>query len=102
MSLLRHHHRDELFVVDLTVAVDVSLADHLVNLLVREFLTEVSHHVSKLGRGDEPVAVLVEDAERFADLFLGVGVLHLPRHHREELGEVDRAVPVRVDLRKIG
>ena len=56
--LLRRHHRHELFVVDLTVAVDVSLADHLVDLLVGQLLAEVGHHVTKLGRGDEPVAVL--------------------------------------------
>merc|ERR1711918_274157 len=40
-SLLRHHHLDELLVVDLPVAIDVRLADHLVDLLVRELLAEV-------------------------------------------------------------
>ena len=33
------------FVIDLTVAVNVSFPDHLVDLLVRELLTKVGHHV---------------------------------------------------------
>lgn len=35
----------------LAVAVDVGLADHLVDLLVRELLAEVGHHVAQLGKG---------------------------------------------------
>lgn len=35
---------------------------------------------------------LVEHPEGLPDLLLAVGVLHLPRHHGEELGEVDGAV----------
>ena len=37
-GLLRHHHLHELLVVDLPVAVHVRLADHLVDLLVRQLL----------------------------------------------------------------
>eukprot|EP00968_Pinguiococcus_pyrenoidosus_P015250 scaffold1398_cov259-Pinguiococcus_pyrenoidosus.AAC.7 len=56
----RHHHLHELFVVDLAVAVDVCLADHLVDFLVCELLAEVGHDVAELRRGDEAVAILVE------------------------------------------
>ena len=97
-NLLGHHHLDELLVVDLAVAVDVRLAEHLVDLLVRELLAEVGHDVAQLGGGDEAVAVLVEHLERLLELLLGVGVLHLAGHEVEELGEVDRAVAVRVNL----
>ena len=79
-------------VIDLSVAVDVGLADHLVDLLVGELLAEVGHDVAQLGRGYEPVAVLVEDAERFADFLLTVRVLHFAGHHRQEFGEIYRAV----------
>lgn len=48
----------------LSVAVDVCLADHLVDLLVGELLAEIRHHVSQLRRADEPVAVLVEHSAR--------------------------------------
>merc|ERR550537_1977948 len=89
--LLGHHHLHELLVVDLAVAVDISLTDHLVNLLVRELLAEVRHHVAELSGGDEAVAVLVEHLERLLELLLGVRVLHLARHEGEELREVDRA-----------
>ena len=49
-----------LLVVDLPVAIDVRLADHLVDLLVRELLAEVRHHVAQLGGADEAVAITVE------------------------------------------
>ena len=38
LLLLGHHHLDELLVVDLAIAVNVGLADHLVDFLVRELL----------------------------------------------------------------
>ena len=41
---------------------------------------------------DEAIAVLVEHPEGLPDLLLAVRILHLPRHHREELWEVDGAV----------
>lgn len=41
-------HLDELLVVDLAVTVHVSLADHLVHLLVRELLAQVGHHMPQL------------------------------------------------------
>merc|ERR1711910_189913 len=72
--------------------------DHLIHLLIGELLSQVGHHVPELSRGDETVAVLVEDAERLPNLLLAVCVLHLPGHHGEELGEVDRAVAVGVHL----
>ena len=129
-----HHHLDELLVVDLAVAVNIGLPDHLIDLLVRELLTEVSHDVSQLSSRDETVAVLVEHLgaarisphcsprskhcntalartqttgkpaattphlEGLEDLLLRVGVLHLARHERQKLGEVDGAVAVGVHL----
>lgn len=80
------------FVVDLTVAINVGLADHLVDLLVRQLLAQVRHDVAQLGGRDETVAVLVEYSERLSDLLFAVGVLHFARHHRQELGEIDGAV----------
>merc|ERR1719198_207534 len=69
-SLLGHHDLHELLVVDLTVTVNVSLADHLINLLVRQLLAEVGHDVPQLGGRDEAVAVLVEDTEGLLELLL--------------------------------
>merc|ERR1712182_197477 len=62
-NLLRHHHLHELLVVDLPVTIDVSLADHLVDLLVRQLLAEVRHHVAKLRRADGAVAITIEHLE---------------------------------------
>lgn len=79
-------------VIDLSVAVDVGFTDHLVDLLVGELLAEVGHDVAQLGGRYETVAVLVEHAERLADLLLAVGVLHFTGHHRQEFREIYRAV----------
>jgi hypothetical protein len=99
-----HHHPGELVVVDLAVAVEVGLADHLLHLLVRELLAEVDHDVAELGGGDVPVLVLVEHLERLAQLLVGVGAAAaaaprgLARHEAQELGEVDGAVAVGVGV----
>ena len=64
--------------------------------------------MSQFVGADVAVAILIEDFERLLDLLLqkteyglsgvltrrknadlGVGIPHLPRHHREELGEVN-------------
>ena len=62
--LLGHHHLYELLVVDLSVSVDVGLADHLVDLVVGELLAEVCNRVAQLRRRDEavPWQRAVEDA----------------------------------------
>ncbi|RUS78963.1 hypothetical protein EGW08_013265, partial [Elysia chlorotica] len=86
-------------VVDLSVSVCVGFPDHLVHLLVREFLAQVGHHVPELGGRDETVAVLVKHPERFPQLLLGVSILHLPRHHGQELREIDhRQLTISVNL----
>lgn len=52
----------------------------------------------KLSSRDEAVSVLVEDLEGLLDLLLRVNVAHLSRHHRQELGKVNLAVSVSVNL----
>ena len=54
--------------------------------------------MSQLSRADVSVSVLIEDLEGLLDLLLAVGVLHLASHHGKELGKVDGAVAVGVDL----
>ena len=44
---------------------------------------------------DKAVAILVEHPEGLPDLLLAVRILHLPRHHRQELWEVDGAVTLK-------
>ena len=68
LFLLTHHHVNEFIVVNLSVSVDVGFPDHLVDLLVSEFFTEIGHDVTELSRADESVAVLVENLEGFLDL----------------------------------
>mmetsp|Transcript_2883 Transcript_2883/g.5327 ORF Transcript_2883/g.5327 Transcript_2883/m.5327 type:complete len:259 (+) Transcript_2883:596-1372(+) len=47
---------------------------------------------------NESVSVLVENLERLFDLIFAIGVLHLPGHHGQELGEVNITVAVSIDF----
>ena len=62
-SSFGHHHADELLVVDVTITIEIDLFDHLIDLLVGESLTEVGHDLTKLGSGDETVAIVIKDLE---------------------------------------
>ena len=90
-SLLGHHHLDELLVIDLTVAINIGLADHFIDLLIGELLAQVGHDVTQLGGGDETVAIAIENLEGLDELLLGVGVLHLAGHEGKKLGEINGA-----------
>merc|ERR1740117_1575216 len=95
---LGHHHLDKLLVINLTITVNICLTDHLVDLLIRELLPKVGHHVPQLRSADETISVTVKNLEGLDKLFLGVGVLHLPCHEGQELGEIDGAVSVSIHL----
>jgi hypothetical protein len=94
--LFGHHHLEELLVVDLTIAIDISLADHLVDLLVRELLSEAGQDLSQFSRGDVAIAILVEHFESLEDLLLRVAPLNL--YHGQELGEIDGPVAISIHL----
>ena len=47
---------------------------------------------------NEAVSIFVENPEGFSYFLLGVGVLHLPGHHGEELGEVNGPVAIRINF----
>jgi hypothetical protein len=47
--------------VNTPITVLISLADHLVNLVVGELLANRRHDMAQLGRRDEAVVVPVED-----------------------------------------
>merc|ERR550514_2496951 len=97
-SSLGHHHLDELLVVDLSVTINICLPDHFINFLIRELFSEVGHHMPQLRSADEPVAVPVKYLESLDELFLSVCVLHLSCHQRQELWEVNCAVPICIHL----
>lgn len=49
--LLSNHHSDKLFIVHLTIAIDVRFADHLIHLLICQLLAQVGHDVPQLHVG---------------------------------------------------
>ena len=54
--------------------------------------------MSQFCRANIPIPLFIEYLERLLDLFLGIGVTHIPRHHAEELRETDRAVAICIDF----
>jgi hypothetical protein len=68
-QLLGHHHVHKLIVVDLTITIDIGLTDHLIDLLVSELLTKVSHDVTELSGRNESISVLVEDLQIIDKIF---------------------------------
>merc|ERR1719291_16115 len=95
---LRHHHLDELFVIDLTVTVHIRFPDHLVDLLVRQFLPEVRHDMAQLSRADKTISISVKNLESLDQLLFRVRVFHLTSHQRQKLWEINGAVTVCIDL----
>merc|ERR1712187_1054555 len=102
MLSLRHHHLDKLFIVDLTITIDVRFPNHFINFLICQFLTKVRHHMTELGSTDETVAVTIKDLECLNQLLLSVSILHLACHQGQKLGKVDRAVSVCVKRERYG
>jgi len=45
-DLLACHHSYEFLVINLSVAIDISLPDHFINFFICEFLTQVGHNVA--------------------------------------------------------
>merc|ERR1712107_5922 len=57
------HHLHKFFIVDLTIPVNVCLPDHLINLLVCQFFTEVCHHMAQLSSTNETIAIFIKNFE---------------------------------------
>mmetsp|Transcript_8100 Transcript_8100/g.19759 ORF Transcript_8100/g.19759 Transcript_8100/m.19759 type:complete len:284 (+) Transcript_8100:266-1117(+) len=64
------HDAQELLLVHLPVAVEVSLVDHLLQLLVRHVLAELARNTLKIFEGDVPCLIVVEELKHPHD-FLG-------------------------------
>lgn len=60
-----------------------------------------TRHSPELSGRDESVSILVKDLEGLLDLLFAVGVSDLSAHHGQELGKIDLAVSVSIDLRAI-
>merc|ERR1719345_159452 len=95
---LCHHHLHELFVIDLTIAIDICLPDHLINLLIGEFFSEIGHDVTQLCGTDEAIAVTVKHLEGLNQFFLRVCVFHLACHQGKKLWEINGSVTISIDF----
>ncbi|KAK8957619.1 hypothetical protein KSP39_PZI001215 [Platanthera zijinensis] len=92
--LLGHHEFDKLLVVDLSITINISFADHLINLLICQLLSKVCHDMAKLGSRDEPILILVKHPEGLLELLLRVCILHFAGHEVEEFWEVNCPIAI--------
>merc|ERR1711868_180837 len=92
------HDAVELVDVDLTIAITVGLVDHVLELLIVDVLTELLSHAGEVAEGDLVGVVIIEELEDLLDVLTGVLLAHLAGHHLEELGELDGAVAVVVNV----
>ena len=77
----------------MSVSIYVGLPDHLIDFLVSELFSQVSHHVSELGSGDKAVAVSIEHLEGFDKFFLSIGVLHFSMDQLERTWPLETEIP---------
>merc|ERR1719182_387101 len=92
------HDAVELVDVDLTIAITVSLVDHVLELLLVDVLTELLGDTAQVAEGDLAGVVVIEQLEHLLDVLAGVLLTHLAGHHLEELAELDGAVAVVVNV----
>merc|ERR1711881_291563 len=92
------HDAVELVNVDLAIAITVGLVDHVLELLIVDVLTELLSNTGEVAEGDLVGVVIVEQLEHLLDVLAGVLFAHLTSHHLEELGELDGAVAVVVNI----
>merc|ERR1711957_1119515 len=53
--LLRHHHLHKLPIIDLTITINVSFPDHLIDFLICELFTQVRHDMAQLAAVIRPL-----------------------------------------------
>merc|ERR1719453_247778 len=92
------HDAEELLLVDLTVAIAVSLVNHLLELLIGHVLSKLLGHTLQVLEGDLAGLIIVEETEHLHDLLAGITVAHTCGHHVKEFIEVDGAGAVLVDV----
>merc|ERR1711907_326750 len=77
---------------------EVTLLLHDAVELVNVVLTELLSNTGEVAEGDLVGVVVIEELEHLLDVLAGILLAHLASHHREELGELDGAVAVVVDV----
>lgn len=92
------HHLLELLEIDALVTVQVDRVDHQLTVLVRDLLSECSHHHLDLSSANGTVAVLVEHLESLLQLVHICIAVRSALHHRSELIEANFSIAVNIEL----
>merc|ERR1719453_250028 len=92
------HNAEELLLVDLTVAITVSLIDHLLKLLISHPLAELLGHTLQVLERDLAGLIIIEQAEGLENLILRITIQNLVGHHLQELFVLDGAASVIIDI----
>ena len=92
------HDSHELFLRDLAVTVTVGFVDHLLNFFVGHVLAELLGDSFQVFERDFACLIIVEKTERLHHFFTRVALSHFLGHHVEELGEVNHARTVLINV----
>merc|ERR1712205_28339 len=92
------HDTEELFLVDLTITIAVSLINHLLEFLIGHVLAKLLGYALQVLEGDLAGLVIVEKAEHLDNLLTGIAITHASGHHVEELVEVNGSGAILVDV----
>merc|ERR1719412_3413409 len=89
-----HHHLHKLFIIDLAITIDIGFPNHLIYLFICKLLSQICHDMTQLCGADEAIAITVENLKGFDQFFFSVRVLHLARHQRQKLWEIDGSIAI--------
>ena len=92
------HDANELFLVNFTIGVPVSLVNHLLQLLISHRLAQFPGYALEVLKRDFPSGVIVEEAESFEDLFTRIALGNLASHELHEVTELDDSFALTVNL----
>mmetsp|Transcript_45826 Transcript_45826/g.91413 ORF Transcript_45826/g.91413 Transcript_45826/m.91413 type:complete len:260 (+) Transcript_45826:423-1202(+) len=92
------HDPHELILIHLPIAIQISLIDHLLQLLICHVLAQLARHALKVAERDLARLVVIEELEDAPYFLWRIPVAHLPCHHLHKLLKVDSAGSVQVNV----
>ena len=95
---MHEHNANELFKVDVAVAVNVSNRNHFLDLVRPEFALEPLADLCQLCFSEALLSLRVKDLKSFEKLLFSLCVLQLGAHQPQKLRKVNVPVTVLVDI----
>ena len=92
------HDANELFLVNFTITVPVSLVNHLLQLLIAHSLAKLPGYALEVLKRDFSSGVIIEETESLEDFFTRIALSNLASHELHEVTELDDSFALTVNL----